>query len=38
MKAIVQGIRFEVFSIIDSLMAFHRNGTQLAHISAPQLN
>lgn len=25
MKAIVQGVRFEVFSIIDSLMAFHRD-------------
>lgn len=26
MKSIVQDVRFKVFSIIDSLMAFHRDG------------
>lgn len=29
MKAIVQDVRFKVFSIIDNLMAYHRDGTTL---------
>lgn len=38
MKAIVQDVRFKVFSIIDSLMAYHRDGKRLFYTFDDILN